>query len=362
MSENKYTDEFFKQYEEKYMRRTERPVGRHDAVPQKKKRRLPVRAIAFSCVALILIGAIVLISVLLSPPSTTNEQDTDLGKTDNAVSVPKEPEPLKAPKITEETQSFGIPLNSQYAVFIDVEENTVIAERGSGTVIYPASMTKILTLLTAVDNIDNLDDTFEMTYEITDPAYVAGASMAGFLAGERVTVRDLLYGAILPSGAEATTAIAVYVAGSESEFAVLMNEKARELGITNANFVNASGLHANNHYCTVTDIAVILRAAMEDELCREILSTYQYTTSVTEQHPEGILLTSNIFSRMYGTEPEGADILGGKTGFTAEAGNCIASFGVSETTGKEYIFVTAHASGSWKAIYDHIDAYTAYGK
>ena len=84
-------------------------------------------------------------------------------------------------------------------------------------------------------------------------------------------------------------------------------------------------------------------------------------TTCTPQHPEGILLTSTLFGRMKGDEPEGAYIKGGKTGFTSQAGNCIASFGVSEN-GTEYIFVTTKAKGLWKAVYDHIDVYTAYAK
>lgn len=356
MSDNKYTDEFFKNYEQRYMR-TEpapKPVA---PKAQKRKKKIIRNRIFVAVMSLTIVSAITLGIILITPPKDKNVVDG----VDNTVSTVKKPKLPTLPIFNDQTVELGTKIESEHAIFINVTDNIVVASKNSDARVYPASLTKVLTLLVAVENIKNLDDTFEMTYEITDPPYNAGASMAGFLAGEVITVKDLLYGAILPSGAEATAAIAIYVAGSESKFAELMNEKARKLGITNANFTNTSGLHNNNHYCTVMDMAVVLRAAMKNDICREILSTYQYTTTFTEQHPEGILLTSTLFGRMRGDEPEGAEIKGGKTGFTSEAGNCIASFGVSDS-GKEYIFVTTKAKGLWKAVYDHINTYTAYAK
>ena len=142
-----------------------------------------------------------------------------------------------------------------------------------------------------------------------------------------------------------------------------MNAKAKELGLRDTHFVNASGLFDANHYSTPEDMAVIIRAAMENELLREILSTYEYTTAPTAQNPNGILLTSTLFKRMYGTEPEGSDIIGGKTGFINESGYCIASFGKSESeSGTEYVCVTFKGPSVWPAVYDQINLYTRYAK
>ena len=356
MSEFKYTDEFFKEYERKYMTPTPRP--QKPQVQNQPKRKHKINRLYLSITAIIVVLAIIVTVILVSIPKDKPQNNSSVN---NVVSTVEKPKIKPFPTVTDTTAELGKTINSEFAVMVNVTDNTVVAQKNSDARIYPASLTKILTLLVAVENVENFDDTFEMTYAITDPAYKAGASMAGFLAGEVITVKDLLYGAILPSGAEATTAIAIYVSGSEKAFVELMNKKVEELGITTAHFTNTSGLHNDNHYCTVTDMVVILRAAMQNEMCREILSTYQYTTTVTPQHPKGILLTSTLFSRMYGTEPEKADIIGGKTGFTSESGNCIASFGVSEN-GKEYIFVTTKAKGLWKAVYDHIDVYTAYAK
>lgn len=356
MSEFKYTDEFFKEYEQRYMTPTPRP--QKPPVQNKPKRKRKINRLYLSIAAIVVVLAIVITVILVGKPK---DKPQNSSSANNVVSNVEKPKIKPFPLVTDTTAELGKTINSEFAVLVNVTDNTVVAQKNGDARIYPASLTKILTLLVAVENIENFDDTFEMTYTITDPAYKAGASMAGFLSGEVITVKDLLYGAILPSGAEATTAIAIYVSGSEKAFVELMNKKVAELGITTAHFTNTSGLHNDNHYCTVTDMAVILRAAMENEMCREILSTYQYTTTCTPQHPEGILLTSTLFGRMKGDEPEGAYIKGGKTGFTSEAGNCIASFGVSEN-GTEYIFVTTKAKGLWKAVYDHIDVYTAYAK
>ena len=170
---------------------------------------------------------------------------------------------------------------------------------------------------------------------------------------------DLLYGAILPSGADATEALALHIAWSEEAFAALMNAKAKELGLKDTHFVNTSGLHDRDHYTTAADMAVVLRAAMADPLCRQVLTAVEYTTASTPQHPEGLKLYSTLFSRMYGTEPEGATIIGGKTGYTAQAGYTMASYAVGED-GHDSVFVTMKGTSGWEATYDVIEALTRY--
>ncbi len=250
-------------------------------------------------------------------------------------------------------------INSEYAILIDMDKNEVIASKNGDEKIYPASMTKVMTLIVAAEHITDLDEHFTFDYTITDPAYEAGASVAGFLAGESVSMRDILYGVALPSGADATTAVAVKVAGSEEAFAELMNQKAAEMGLTDTHFVNASGLHDREHYSTPHEIAIIMEYAMQIPLLSEILSTYQYTTSATEQHPEGILLTSTTFSRMYGNEAGNCTVIAGKTGYTPEAGQCLVT--VAQTpSGGRYVLVSASASGTYAPIYDAIDIYKKY--
>ena len=250
-------------------------------------------------------------------------------------------------------------INSAYAILIDVDSNTVLASRNGEARIYPASMTKLMTLIVAMEHMADLNDTYTFTYQIINPQVAAGASVAGFSAGETVPLIDLLYGTALPSGADATAAIADYVAGSESVFAELMNEKAETMGLTNTHFVNASGLHDPDHYSTPHEIALILEYALEIPQLREIISTYQYTTAKTEQHPDGLLLTSTVFSRMRGDEPGNAEVFAGKTGYTHEAKSCLAS--AAETPdGHTYVLVTAFADGTYAPVYDAIDIYRNY--
>ena len=255
---------------------------------------------------------------------------------------------------TDATQTLDLELYSEHAILIDLETNTVIAEKDPDAKIYPASMTKVMTLLVAAENLPDLDATFTMTQAIIDPIYLAGASMAGFVDGETVSMRDLLYGAVVPSGAEATEALAQAVAGSEEAFVTMMNEKAAALGLTSTHFMNTSGLHDEDHYSTVREIALILQAALQNEVCAEVLSAENYRASRTEQHPDGLAMTNKFLYRVHHEYSlGGAEITAAKTGYTAEAMNCCASAGKTPD-GRSVICVTANAWTGEFCIEDHI--------
>jgi D-alanyl-D-alanine carboxypeptidase (penicillin-binding protein 5/6) len=251
---------------------------------------------------------------------------------------------------------------SAHAILIDESNNTIIAQKDAKAIISPASMTKILTVLVAAEHLQDasaLDDPFTITLEMTDYAYQNKCSTAGFLNEETVTVRDLFYGTILPSGGEAAAALAIYTAGSLDDFATLMNEKLEQLGLAEtAHFTNSVGLYDEAHYCTVYDMAMILKAALANDICRDVLGARTYTTSVTAQHPEGILL-SNWFLRRIEDKETGGTVLGAKTGFVVQSGNCAASYFVSDS-GTPYICVTANTYSSWRCIYDHVAMYSLY--
>ncbi len=265
--------------------------------------------------------------------------------------------PVMYPERDENVLQLTDAIESSHAVLIDLDNHLVLADKGSEEIIYPASMTKLMTLIVAIEHITDLNETFIMTDEILAPLYAQNASMAGFQSGEECTVLDLLYGAALPSGGDATAALALHTAGSEELFVQWMNEKVAELELQNTHFTNPTGLHDPQHYSTVTDIALILEYCMQNELCRQIISTYTHTTPVTPQSPEGIKMYSTMFSRMYGTEVEGITIMGGKTGFTDEAGNCLASY-AQTPDGHTYILVTAGGLTKWKPVFD---AFKIYG-
>lgn len=249
-------------------------------------------------------------------------------------------------------------VKSPYIALLDVENNTIIAGRNTEARIYPASMTKVLSLIVAVEHITDLSQTFTMTGDIVDPLVWEGASRAGFEAGDTVSAEDMLYGLVLPSGADAAVGLAIMTAGSEAAFADLMNEKCAELGLTNSHFTNASGLFDENQYTTPVEMSLILKYAMQNETCAKILSTYQYTTAPMASNPEGILLSSTMFSRMYGTEVEGVTITAGKTGYTDEAKNCLVSF--AEKGEHHYIALTAGAENRWHVVFDDFEIYKNY--
>lgn len=290
--------------------------------------------------------------------------------TDTAVQPEQsEPEPFSPAfeaTSTSVTAGFSEEIVSEYGVLIDVTDQTILAQKDYKSQISPASMTKILTVLIAAEALgitdgteDILNDTFTMTIEITDYTYVNDCSIAGFSVGEEIPVRDLFYGTILPSGADAAVGLATYVSGSHEAFMELMNEKLKALGISDStHFTNCVGLYDENHYSTVYDMAIILKAAADNPFCREVLSAHTYNTFPTEQHPEGILL-SNWFLRRIEDRDTHGEVLCGKTGFVNQSGSCAASLAV-DINGREYLCVTAGSSSSWQCIRDQHMLYEMY--
>ena len=250
---------------------------------------------------------------------------------------------------------------SSNAVLIDESTDMVVASKSAKERISPASMTKVLTLLVAAEHIseEELEHKFTMTREITDYGYINDCSSVGFLEGEHVTIRDLFYGTILPSGCDAAVGLATYVAGSHEAFVEMMNEKLKELGISGtSHMTNCVGIYDKEHYSTVYDMAVIMKAAVQSEFCKEILSEHRYVTEATTEHPEGIDI-SNWFLRRIEDKDTGGEVLCAKTGYVMQSKNCAVSYGVF-ADGKPYICVTAGSSSSWRCIYDHVEIYNKY--
>ncbi len=306
-------------------------------------------------------------------PAAEPEADTlpEL-ETEPAQDAPEESEPEETPaqedpgektytpaSVTDATKTLDLELYSENALLIDLESNTVLVQKNADARIYPASMTKVMTVLVAAEHIENWNETFTMTQSIIDPLFLADASMAGFVHGEEVSMTELLYGAVLPSGAEATEALAIVTAGSKEAFAALMNEKTQELGLQNTHFVDASGLHDENHYTTLSDMAIILQAALDNPHCREVLTSVNHTSPATEQNPSGVAMTNRFLYRIRPQQTGNVDIQAAKTGYTAQAMNCCVSYGIMEN-GRAAICVTAHAWTGDYCIADHLALYGTY--
>ena len=306
-------------------------------------------------------------------PAAEPEADTlPESETEPAQDSPEESEPEETPaqegpgektytpaSVTDATKTLDLELYSENALLIDLESNTVLVQKNADARIYPASMTKVMTVLVAAEHIENWDETFTMTQSIIDPLFLADASMAGFVHGEEVSMTELLYGAVLPSGAEATQALAIVAAGSEEAFAALMNEKAQALGLKDTHFVDASGLHDENHYTTLSDMAIIMQAALDNPHCREVLTSVNHTSPATAQNPEGVAMTNRFLYRIRPQQTGNVDIQAAKTGYTAQAMNCCVSYGIMEN-GRAAICVTAHAWTGDYCIADHLALYGTY--
>ena len=296
---------------------------------------------------------------ILSGVSGNVLYESIIGTITNEASTQAQTGAVFNPQSNADTTSLPGDVISTNGIVVDVDTGVIVAQRDCDARISPASMTKILTVLVAAEHVDNLDDAVTITRDITDYSFSNECSNVGFDVDETVTVRDLFYGTILPSGADAALALATYVAGSHEAFVDMMNDKLEELGISDtAHFTNCVGLYDENHYCTVYDMAVILKAAIDNELSKEVLSAHTYTTSKTEQHPDGMIL-SNWFLRRIEDKDTHGEVVCAKTGYVLQSGSCSASYAENEN-GKRYICVTAHSSSSWRCIYDHVAIYEKF--
>lgn len=215
--------------------------------------------------------------------------------------------------------------NAEAALLISPDSGMVLYEKNADERRYPASTTKIMTALLVLENVADLNET--VTAQASDfETLEADSSSAGIKEGETVTVEDLLYGLMLPSGNEAAYMLARHVAGSYEAFVDMMNKRAEELGCTGTHFVNPCGLHDDNHYTTARDLYKIAYAAMQDETFADIADTVQWNMSKTNMQEERKVLTTNqlIFSSY---QPWAyAYCKGIKTGNTSQAGNCFVGY------------------------------------
>lgn len=270
---------------------------------------------------------------------------------------------LPAPRLSSTNAQLVKPdgLSSTCAILVRRADGQVLMEKQADTHIYPASLTKIMTVVLALESFPLPDWPIRVDGETIDEMTAQGASMAGYSAGEMARVEDLCYGALLPSGGECAVTLAKAVAGSEEAFAARMNEKAAELGMTQTHFVNATGLQAENHVSTVRDLAKLLDYALEDPVFEKIFTTAKYRSNPLDPwHPGGLLMKSTTFFSGCDLQLQHGEILGGKTGTTDEAGHCLAS--LAEVYGQSYLLVTVGApevGGNFadaRTIYDRIPA------
>ena len=317
----------------------------------RKKRRKKAGIRRFAAFVLMAVIAVLAYRFIIDPGNRqVREEGYDRG---TETVLPSRVEPDVSASISSDE------LNSSNAILIRLTDNTVLMQKNSEEKVYPASLTKIMTAIVAIENLHDLKGEIKLTDSMFQGLYEANASMAGFQPGERVKAIDLLYGAMLPSGAECCVALADQVAGSERNFVTIMNQKAEELGMDNTHFENATGLHDENHYTTVKDLAALLSYALQNDTFREIFTSSRHTVSPTNQHPDRMTFYSTMFEDLDDQSIINGEILGGKTGYTEEAGLCLAS--LAKEGKQEYILVTAGAKGDHHSEqYNITDAVAVY--
>ncbi|MGM0216085.1 D-alanyl-D-alanine carboxypeptidase family protein [Enterococcus sp. AZ109] len=206
-----------------------------------------------------------------------------------------------------------------------------------------ASLTKIMSTLCVIENVEELDQMTTVPKQIFLDLHQNNLAVAGLQPGEVVSYRDLLYGILLPSGADATLTAAISVSGSEEMFVTEMNRKAAELGMVNTHFTNSIGLDKGDHYSTVEDLALLLEYALANEIFYNIFTCLTYQGKATNCHPEGNYFTSSLISRGESLELTNGQIIGGKTGYTKKAGLCLAS--LAQINGEEYLLILTGSQG-----------------
>ncbi|MGN7286448.1 D-alanyl-D-alanine carboxypeptidase family protein [Shouchella rhizosphaerae] len=230
---------------------------------------------------------------------------------------------------------------SPYIYVMERETGRVVYEENAEAKVYPASLTKIMTTIVALEQIEDLSAIAPVDVTTYHEMVASNASMAGFFGREDVTYRDLLYGTMLTSGGEAANSLAVHVGGNVENFVQMMNDKAAELGLNGTHFTNPEGLHNEKQYTTASDIAKLLDYALNNSDFKTIFTTKMFQTTPTAEHPDGLLLQSTVLTFLHKKEQDRFDILGGKSGTTYEAGQCWATLGLVEDT--EYITIVMGA-------------------
>lgn len=256
-----------------------------------------------------------------------------------SVVSPETPEEPPVPESYEwEIQSNNIPgwpegpkVMAETAIVMDMDTEEILYAKGIDEKRAPASTTKILTAMLAIEKVP-----FETQITFTDEVnnIEVGSTHIGIKPGETLTMKDCAYAILLASANEVSSGVAEYIGTTVPAFVDMMNQRAKELGCTNTHFVNANGLYDENHYTTARDLAIIAKAAFQNETFREVVKTPYYIVPKTNITDEERWLNNHHKMILQGSEYyEGC--LGGKTGYTEKAGNTLVTY--AERNGRKLV-------------------------
>ena len=244
------------------------------------------------------------------------------------------------------------------SILVDTDSGEVLYAKSALEKFYPASTTKIVTALVALEHgKDKLDEIVTVSETAVDLPF--DSSICGLSAGDQLTLRDLITGLLIKSGNDAANAIAEYIAGSIDGFVDLMNKQAEAVGATNSHFMNPHGLHDENHYTTAYDLYLLFQSCIDNEAFMEIIKSDTYTTTITNINGvqrEATWLTTNQYKRGFVLSPSTVDVVGGKTGFTSAARNCLVLLSTDlqeDSQNHPYISIIMGANGP-KTLYSEM--------
>lgn len=245
----------------------------------------------------------------------------------------------------------GPQVEAEGATVMDLDTGAFLYSKNAEAKLYPASITKIMTMLVALEHISDSDlDTKVKASESALAPIDSDSSQIWLSVGEKITVRSALYAIMLASANDAANVIAEYVGGSMDNFVKMMNDKAKELGCVNTHFVNPHGLHNKKHYTCAHDMALIAQAAFQIPLFRKITKTVEYKIPKTKYMKEDRWLVNHQKMLYEDGEFTYKDCEGGKTGFTDEAWNTLVTY--AKKDGKTLVCVELRVNGSWKTFHE----------
>lgn len=260
-----------------------------------------------------------------------------------------------------QNKELNFNLDSKYAILVEQDSGKVLYTKQAKKQIHPASLTKIMTVYLALQSITDENKMVQVPANIFPKLEAENASVAGFQPNENVRIKDLLYGALLPSGADACITLAQTIDGSEDAFVKRMNETAKQLGMHDTHFTNCTGLDDDQHYSSVYDLQLLLREALKNDTFAEIFHTKSYVVEGDQVNPTGFTMYGSMWQTMDVHNLYSDSLLGGKTGYTPDAGLCLASQG--SVNGTQYLLITAGADGDAETKPYHIlDAIKVYEK
>lgn len=248
-------------------------------------------------------------------------------------------------------QDFDI--TSKNVILYNMNDNEVIYEKNSNEKVEIASLTKIMTAIVAIEKSDDLNK--QVVIDNRTLKGIEDYAQAGFKVGDKVSIMDLLYGVLLPSGADAVNAIAINAFGGKAKFVSLMNEEAKKIGLKDTEFDNPIGMDSKNNYSTASDLGKLLSYALKNDTFKKVYTTKRYKIDSLNLNLKSTLLT-------YGKTMNVDNIKGAKSGFTDGAGLCLAS--IANYSDVNYMLVVLGASPTVKsnAVRDSLEIYNYYDK